>query len=168
MPVSLANKSPVADEIANQRFFQYLSRLKAEFPFSNRIALIHCPTFNFDSFNVQVAKNRAYYAYPPTGLQCLKTVLLDLRFEVDIIDLNFLLLERVCTADPSDPLDIRSLLDEYFNSHEVSVVGVSAGVIVSNIFGVANHPFLQTLSFCYGPHHVSKIYYFVSVKVCHF
>jgi radical SAM superfamily enzyme YgiQ (UPF0313 family) len=147
MSVLLAHKSPVPDEIANQRFYEYLSLLKAEFPFRNRVALIHCPTFNFDSFNVQVAKNRAYYAYPPTGLQCLKTVLLDLGFEVDILDLNFLLLERVCTADPSDPLDIRSLLDEYFDAHDVSVVGVSAGVIVSNIFGVANHPFIQTLSY---------------------
>jgi radical SAM superfamily enzyme YgiQ (UPF0313 family) len=147
MPVSLANKAPVFGEIANQRFFENLSRLNEEFPFLNRVALIHCPTFNFDSFNIQVAKNKAYYAYPPTGLQCLKTVLLDLEIEVDILDLNFLLLERICTTDPANPLDIRSLLDEYFDKHKVSVVGVSAGVIVSNIFGVVNHPFLQTLSY---------------------
>jgi radical SAM superfamily enzyme YgiQ (UPF0313 family) len=147
MSVSLESNVLVSNGTTNQQFFEYLSRLKEEFPFRNRVALIHSPTFNFDSFNVQVAKNRAYYAYPPTGLQCLKTVLLDMGVEVDILDLNFLLLERVCTSDPADPLDMRSLLDEYFDTHEVSVVGVSAGVIVSNIFGVPNHPFLQTLSY---------------------
>lgn len=147
MSVSLANKVSVSSKIANQRFFEYLNRIKAEFPFDNRVTLIHCPTFNFDSFNVEVAKNRAYYAYPPTGLQCLKAVLLDLGIQVDILDLNFLLLERICQGEPVDPLDLRSILDEYFDSHMVSVVGVSAGVIVSNIFGVANHPFPQTLSY---------------------
>ena len=68
-------------------------------------------------------------------------------FQVDILDLNFLLLERICQGEPVDPLDLCSILDEYFDSHKVSVVGVSAGVIVSNIFGVANHPFSQTLSY---------------------
>ncbi len=147
MSPSLINKVPESIRIANQGFFEYLGGLQEKFPFHNRVALIHCPTFNFDSFNVEVAKNRAYYAYPPTGLQCLKTVVLDLGIEVDIIDLNFLLLERVCNGDPSDPLDLVSLLDEYFDTHKVSVVGVSAGVIVSNVFGVTNHPFIQTLRY---------------------
>ena len=89
MSVSLANKVAVSSKIANQSFFENLNRIKAEFPFDNRVTLIHCPTFNFDSFNVEVAKNRAYYAYPPTGLQCLKAVLLDLGIQVDILDLNF-------------------------------------------------------------------------------
>jgi hypothetical protein len=147
MPVSLIKKVSSSGEITNKRFFEYLSHLKEEFPFRNRVTLIHCPTFNFDSFNVEVAQNRAYYAYPPTGLQCLKTVLLELGCEVDILDLNYLLLERICSNEYTDPLDIHSLLDDYFDKHKVSVVGVSAGVIVSNIFGVDNHPFIQTLSY---------------------
>ena len=147
MSVSLVNKIPDSSEIANQRFIENLSQLKEEFPFRNRIALIHCPTFNFDSFNIEVARNKAYYAYPPTGLQYLKATLSGLGIEVDIIDLNFLLLERVCKSHPEDPLELTSFLDEYFLSNDVSVVGVSAGVTVSNIFEIKNHPFVQTLNY---------------------
>ena len=135
------------EEVSNQRFYEYLDRLKAKFPFKNRITLIHCPTFNFESFNINVARNRAYYAYPPTGLQCLKATLSDFKVAVDILDLNFLLLERICKSQPDDPLELTSLLDKHFLSNEISLVGVSAGVTVSNIFKIKNHPFVQTLNY---------------------
>ena len=64
MSVSLANKVAVSSKIANQSFFENLNRIKAEFPFDNKVTLIHCPTFNFDSFNVEVAKKQGLLRLP--------------------------------------------------------------------------------------------------------
>ena len=83
----------------NSIFEEYLASLDQAFPFNNKITLIHCPTFSFQSFSLEVAKNRAFYAYPPTGLQCLKAALSPLGVEVDILDLNFLMLDKACTSE---------------------------------------------------------------------
>ncbi len=132
---------------ANEAFQEYLCQLKDRFPTNKRITLIHCPTFNFDSFNVEVARNRSYYAYPPTGLQCLKAALSDFDLEIDILDLNYKLLKKICETEDEDYLDLTPMLDEYFNANDVSIIGVSAGVIVSNVFGIKRHPFVQTLNY---------------------
>jgi radical SAM superfamily enzyme YgiQ (UPF0313 family) len=132
----------------NPRLLEYLDSLKSIFPPNNKLTLIHCPTFSFDSFNVEVAKNKAFYAYPPTGLQCLKAALSPLGIDVDILDLNFLMLDRARTSQSFNlKEELCSIITDYFDTHDVSVVGVSAGVIVSNIFQIQNHPFVQTLDF---------------------
>jgi len=143
----IATQSPQICE-KNVLFREYLDSLSEAFPFNKKLTLIHCPTFSFTSFNIKVAKNRAFYAYPPVGLQCLKSALSPLGIDVDILDLNFLLLEKALNSQNSDlKKDLNSLLSDYFDNHDVSVVGVSAGVTVSNIFQVQNHPFVQTLKF---------------------
>tara|TARA_Y100001934_G_C12381227_1_gene792535 strand:- start:310 stop:2193 length:1884 start_codon:yes stop_codon:yes gene_type:complete len=132
----------------NSIFEEYLGSLGKAFPFNNKITLIHCPTFSFQSFSLEVAKNRAFYAYPPTGLQCLKAALSPLGLEVDILDLNFLMLDKARTSQSYDlNASLNAILVEYFEVHDVSVVGVSAGVTVSNIFQTQDHPFVQTLGF---------------------
>jgi len=149
MPLILdeGRKEPIAELDANQAFQKYLGQLKEQISTNQRITLIHCPTFNFDSLNTEVARNRSYYVYPPTGLQCLKAALSDLDVEVDILDLNYLLLKKICETEDEDYLDLTPLLDEYFDSNDVSVVGVSAGVTVSNVFNIERHPFVQTLNY---------------------
>ncbi len=129
-------------------FKEYLDSLSQVFPFNNKLTLIHCPTFSFTSFSIEVAKNRAFYAYPPTGLQCLKAALSPLGLEVEILDLNFLMLDKARISQSCDLAeDLNAILTGYFDTHDISVVGVSAGVTVSNIFQVQGHPFVQTLDF---------------------
>ena len=126
-------------------FRQELHRLIAGRRFE-RMTLVHCPTFSFDAFSLETARNCGYYAYPPVGLQCLKTAVeAETEVKVEIIDLNFFCLRRL-RVEGGDPHEmLRELLDESFFGKPEQIIGVSAGVIVSNIFGVENHPFVQVL-----------------------
>lgn len=137
--------------LPNQEFQNYLGYLREKYDLTGKLSLIHCPTFSFEAFSFDVAKKKGYYAYPPTGLQCLMAALQNADIDVDILDLNFKLLEKACSANEFDKVHLDSmledLLDEYFESQLVSIVGVSAGVIVSNIFGVQRHPFIQVLDY---------------------
>lgn len=137
--------------LPNKEFNNYLGQLRKEYDLTGKLSLVHCPTFSFEAFSTDVAKKKGYYAYPPTGLQCLMAALQNADINVDILDLNFKLLERACSASEFEKVHLESmlkdLLDEYFESQHVSIVGVSAGVIVSNIFGVRRHPFIQVLDY---------------------
>ena len=147
--MSIAEKA--RSSLPNQEFQTYLGYLRNKYDLTGKLSLIHCPTFSFEAFSIDVAKKKGYYAYPPTGLQCLMAALQNAEINVDILDLNFKLLERVCSSSEFETthLDsmLKDLLDEYFESQQVSIVGVSAGVIVSNIFGVQRHPFIQVLDY---------------------
>ena len=71
-----------------------------------------------------------------------------LGLEVDILDLNFLMYwtRRVISQSCDLAEDLNSLfLQVILTRHDISVVGVSAGVTVSNIFQGQGHPFVQTL-----------------------
>ncbi len=134
----------------SQQFDAYISSLKNLFPPHRKITLINCPVFNFSAFNLEAARNRGYYSYPPTGLQCLKASLSNFDIEVDILDLNFKILEKICLEkdESNDPHALlQLLLDEYFETHEPSLIGISAGVTVSNIFEVERHPFVECLKY---------------------
>jgi radical SAM superfamily enzyme YgiQ (UPF0313 family) len=147
MPTILKNKGAQPNMVLNKSFLGFLNNLKNRYLLDKNVTLIHCPNFSFQSFNPEVAKHKGYYSYPPTGLQCLKAALTELDYSVDIFDMNYILLKKICHHDPEEPLNVSVLLDEYFEAHEASIVGVSAGVVVSDIFDVKNHPFIQTLEY---------------------
>ena len=45
-----------------------LNRFLAPFikkQFQRKLVLIHCPTFNFETFQFEVLRKKGYYAYPP-------------------------------------------------------------------------------------------------------
>lgn len=137
---------------SNQSFEDYLGQLRGKYDLFEKIVLIHCPTFSFEAFSKEVAQNRGYYVYPPTGLQCLNAALKgETGIEAEILDLNYEILELIQSRSDSQPFSLeellREILDEYFSERSISIVGVSAGVIVSNIYGVTNHPFLQVLDY---------------------
>lgn len=112
----------------------------------SRMLLIHCPTFSFETFSLEVCRNRGYYAYPPAGLQCLKAAVeAETEVKVTILDLNFAILDRLQNEDGEPTAVLGQLLDEALKE-KYAVIGVSAGVIVSNVFGVKAHPFIQTLA----------------------
>lgn len=116
---------------------------------ARKVVLIHCPTFNFESLQLEVLRNRGYYAYPPRALQCLQTVAKAMGVEADILDLNFLMLEALMSAEDetADPYALLiGLVDRYAQAQpDVRIFGVSTGVIVPNIFLVERHPFLEIL-----------------------
>lgn len=118
--------------------------------FQRKLVLIHCPTFNFETFQFEVLRNKGYYAYPPRALQCLSVAVKDLGVKADILDLNFRMLEKLMAIKSTEPVDLYKvlieILDEYLEHNpDVNVFGVSTGVIVPNIFLVERHPFLEVL-----------------------
>ena len=136
----------------NELFFHYIKTLKNQFKLKKKVTLIQCPTFSFDDFQLEVAKNRGYLAYPPRGLQSLMQAIEDYKLEVRILDFNFLLLEKLSHESYNQKVDlngmINDLLEEYFCINcDASVVGISTGVQVPNIFGSENHPYIQILNY---------------------
>lgn len=111
------------------------------------LVLIHSPTFNFESFDPEVLRNRGYYAYPPRALQCLKTSVDDL-IPCSILDLNYLILKNLHQNPTAELYSLLiNILEDYLQAHpEVKLYGVSTGVIVPNFLEVSKHPFLEILS----------------------
>ena len=115
-------------------------------PQKPEIAFIHCPTFSFESYQPEVLRQRGYYAYPPRALQCLQVSLKHTPSR--IIDLNFLLLERLQTQSGDLYKMLLQILDE--NLGFANVFGISTGVIVPTIFHSDRHPFLEVLKHLNG------------------
>ena len=118
--------------------------------FKRKLVLIHGPTFNFETFQFEVLRNKGYYAYPPRSLQCLSIAVRDLNVKTDILDLNFRMLEKLMSIESDQPVDpykvLIEILDEYLEHNpDVNIFGVSTGVIVPNIFLAERHPFLEVL-----------------------
>ena len=150
-PILELNVSTEANN-SNHHFEDYLEHIRGKFDLTGKITLIHCPNFSFEAYSKEVAQMKGYYAYPPIGLQCLKAALIgEMGLDAEILDLNFEVLERIQSLSDSDTISpdaiLHQILDEYFRERNVSIVGVSAGVIVSNIYGVRNHPFLSVLNY---------------------
>ena len=85
----------------NINFEQYIAELKSKYDINNKILLVHTPEFLLNSFNVDIVKNKGYYAYPPTGLQWISKVLSVRDLQVEILDLNYLLLKNVINDEKS-------------------------------------------------------------------
>lgn len=137
-------------QVQDPNLENYIFGLRKKYKLEGKICLIQSPSFSFEAFSAEVARKQGYYCYPPTGLQCLQAALAEQGIEIEILDLNYKILENVCLSSDRDvnPSTIlHKILNEYFANNQVAVVGVSAGVIVSNVFGVANHPFIQILKF---------------------
>lgn len=143
---------PGAPAPVDRAFEGCLGQLREKYDLAGKVVLIHCPTFSFDAFSIEVARKKGYYAYPPAGLQCLKAALKsETGLDAEILDLNFALLEKVQSWSGPEAISLENLLegilDNYLRDRHVSIVGVSAGVIVSNVYGVNRHPFLQVLEY---------------------
>ncbi len=128
-PLKVQNQYPDNTDLTG-----YIGTLRKKYVLNNRVLLIQAPQFLLNSFNATVAKNRGYYAYPPTGVQCIAKALSGRNLEIDILDLNYLLLKRVNDDDTFDYHNWLVLLDEYLKKHTPSVVGVSSINIYSNVF----------------------------------
>ena len=136
----------VGIEESSRQLAEFTASLRSKFILNNRVLLVQAPQFLFNAFNVEVAKRRGYYAYPPTGLQSLAKVLEGRGLEVDILDLNFEVLKRV-NQDPSfDFHDWLGILEEWLKAKKPSIVGVTTINVYSDVFA-PGYPFTEVMGY---------------------
>jgi len=164
-------------QFSNIHLTEYVTRLREEYIIGEKIALIQSPQFLFDSFNVDIVKARGYYAYPPTGLQCLAESLSDKGLDIDIFDLNYVLLKRVIDDDTFNYYNWLELLEEYLDRETPSIVGVTSINVYKDIFE-PDYPLTSILQclkqrgesivLAGGPIATSEYYNYLMADLCHF
>ena len=145
----MANSIPLVDSDAgavydNSAFEEYCRSLKAAYSPNKRVLLIQIPQSILQSFNPEIARKRGYYAFPPTGLQYLRQALLEKDLAVQILDLNFLLLKRVCEDESFDHRDWLTILEDYLKTFDPYIIGVSC------MFDAGIQPLIQVLELLRG------------------
>src|SRR3989338_1727476 len=136
--------APATGKMAgNEELAKYCELLRSEYALNNEILLIQVPQFNFKSFNLKVAENRVYYAYPPTGLQWLAQAISHRNLDINILDLNYETLKRIILDKSFNYADWLSILDEYLEKHDPSIIAATC-ISVSDVFTGA-HPFTNLL-----------------------
>lgn len=118
----------------NNKLSQYCASLRKRYVSNNKVLLIQAPQFLFESFSVEIAKNRGYYAYHPAGLQCIAKALSGRGLEIEIFDLNYSLLKHVIHEDSFDFRDWLTLLEKHLEKSQASIVGVSSINVYSDVF----------------------------------
>lgn len=125
---------------ANAPLHAYCGDLKARYAPRRTVLFVQIPQFILKAFNRDVALTRGYYAFPPTGLQCLYEALKTRDLDFHILDLNVELLRRV-HADPAfDHNDWLSIFDEHVAALDPYIVGISC------MFDAGIKPLIQILS----------------------
>ncbi|MEM0465176.1 MAG: radical SAM protein [Candidatus Pacearchaeota archaeon] len=125
----------------NQKFAEYCKELKKDIKLNDEILFLKGLQLNLNSFEIDVAKNRCYYAYPPTGLQYLASAIENKKLKIKILDLNFEFLKRVIYDENFNYKKWINILKEYLEKNNPSIIGVS------NSFAVYNSNFLEILRF---------------------
>lgn len=77
----------------NWKACEELVRKKIKFNKIKNILLINPPQFQTSHINLEMLKNKRYFSYPPYGLGLLAKPLVDLGYNVNILDLNLEILE---------------------------------------------------------------------------
>lgn len=127
------------------RLVSYLSELRQRYAPHRRVLLVQPPQFLFDAVNLEVIRRRGYYAYPPTGLQWLKSALAPKKdIQTAICDLNLLLLQRLIDDHTFFPENWLTLLDRQLESFQPSVVCVTGLTVYTDLFS-PTHPIAATL-----------------------
>ncbi len=109
----------------NDQFENYAGLLRDRLFKNKKVLLIQTPQFQFETFNVDVARNRGIYAYPPTGLQCVAKVLSSQGADVSILDLNYEILKRV-VLEHGDITQWISLIDDALEKYNPSLIGITS------------------------------------------
>ena len=123
----------------NAAFEHYCSTLAGEYPSNKRLMMIQIPQVILDSFNRDIALNRGYYIFPPTGLQYLSESIKHRDLDVEILDLNFEILKRVHEDPDFEVASWPEILKEKLEAFQPTIVGVSC------LFDVGITPMLETL-----------------------
>ena len=131
------------DIYSNDELEEYIQILHKKYKLNRKILLVQAPQFQFESFSYEIAKNRCYYIFPPTGLQCIAKSLENRNFEIEILDLNYELLRSVILDQKFDYHNWLSMLDDALNRFKPSVIGTTC-INVSKLFTDTN-PFSAIL-----------------------
>ena len=161
----------------NKSLTDYCDELRRIFKVRRKLLLVQAPQFLFDTINVDVIRNRGYYAFPPTGLQWLKKSLTERGIHTDIFDLNFHLLHRIINDPDFDYHDWLGILDDCLDSTEPSVIGVTCLSVYTDLLGTY-HPLTVILDHLMqkkkyvvvagGSAAVNEIHGYIGRKFCHF
>ena len=131
--------------LQTQTLRDYAALLKKRFNPQRNILLLQAPQFLFDAINVDVIRNRGYYAYPPTGLQWLATSLSNRNIRIDLHDLNLQVLQRLI-ADPNYDYHVwLEMLDEVLDRVQPSIIAVSCLTVYADLFNQP-HPLTDVLT----------------------
>jgi len=123
----------------------YAAGLRDQYQPKPKLLLLQAPQFLFDAVNVEVIRNRGYYAYPPTGLQWLATSLADRELEVELHDLNLEVLQHLVDDPAYDYQRWLELVDRVLERVKPSIVGVSCLTVYADLFGKP-HPLTDLLA----------------------
>ncbi|GBD95700.1 MAG TPA: B12-binding domain-containing radical SAM protein [Nitrospirae bacterium] len=164
-------------EFDNSKLEAYVRELRRKFHLNNRLLLVQTLQFQLDAFNIEVARNRGYYAYPPAGLQCLVKALKDQGLEIEILDLNYELLKRVIEDETFDHTDWLTILDETLERFGPTMVGVTCIGVAAQL-SKPSHPLTGVLRhlaeknkyvlMAGGPIATDEKYGYLFEELCHF
>jgi len=137
--------SDAGSSSVDPRLASYLAELRQHYAPKRRLLLVQPPQFLFDAVNLDVIRRRGYYAYPPTGLQWLKSALAPKKdIQTAICDLNLLLLQRLVADHAFLPENWLTLLDQQLEQFQPSVVCVTGLTVYGDLFS-PTHPIAATL-----------------------
>ncbi|MBT3237406.1 MAG: radical SAM protein [Rhodospirillaceae bacterium] len=109
----------------NAPLINYARELRGRYSPNDRVLLVQLPQFQMKSFSRDIARDRGMYAYPPTGLQCVRNALEEHDLEIKIVDLNYELLKRAIEDDTFNCEDWLSLLGQRMDDFMPGIVGVT-------------------------------------------
>lgn len=118
----------------NAKLAAFTAALRGKYSLNNRVLFVQSLQFLFESLNIEVIKNRAYYAFPPTGLQYLTKALSGRNLEIRMLDLNYQFLKRVICEDSFDYHRWLDILDDYLDEYRPFIVGVTAISVYTDVF----------------------------------
>ena len=125
-------------------FIEYVQQLVKNYPINNDVLFVQPPQFGMRAFNIEIAKNKGYYAYPPLALQYQVKALSERGLNFSILDLNYEVLKRVHDDDSYNSSNWLSILDYYLEKNNPSIIGASC-VNVSQLQENEPHPYIQLL-----------------------
>ena len=172
-----AASAGVSDDV-NAGFQEYLSSLRRKLGLRRKVLLLQAPQFLLDSLNLEVIRNRGYYAYPPTGLQWLAKSLAGQGLaDIEYLDLNLEFLQQVVSGNVAVCGNWLDILGERLRRSQPAVVGVSCLSVYTDLFHT-RHPLTMILEYLMrderylviagGPTATNEISSYLERQLCHF
>ena len=124
LPITSANPSEYSEEYKDYIRTQLDIKL-AGFPFEEAAVLVHVPQVPLDLLELEVARNRGYFAYPPQGLLYLSATFGLLSLNTRIADLNLAVLKESQHEDPNLEKAWQDSLEEALEPYNYPFVCIS-------------------------------------------
>jgi len=106
-----------------------------------KILLIQMPQIDIEVLNMEIAKAKGYYLFPPSGLQYVYEEIKHRDVEIQIIDLNFEILKLFLEDENFDPRDWLEILKKRIEEFNPTIFAVSC------LFDFSIRYFLEILEY---------------------